>query len=127
LAKKRRQRPLPIPPRPRRRPWSREFRLQLAVISAFVLLLAIIGGGFAYVGAQDWYEEHIQLPNSKALQVGETTFDVDYFARRLKLLVAEYGLQDQPDQASLVVSLLGSTLEREGLLVQRAPVTWACS
>jgi foldase protein PrsA len=121
LVKKRRQRPLPIPPRPRRRPWSREFRLQVAVIGAFVLLLVGIAAGFGYFQFQDWYEEHIQRPHSKAVQVGETTFDVDYFARRLRLLVAEYGLQEQPEQASLAVSLMVSTLEGEELLRQRAP------
>ena len=121
MVKKRRQRPLPIPPRPRRRPWSREFRLQLAVIVGFVLLLVGIAAGFGYFQFQDWYEEHIQRPHSKAVQVGETTFDLDYFARRLRLLVAEYGLQEQPEQASLAVSLMVSTLEGEELLRQRAP------
>jgi parvulin-like peptidyl-prolyl isomerase len=121
LVKKRRQRPLPIPPRPERRPWSREFRLQVAVIAAFVLLLVGIAAGFGYFQFQDWYEEHVERPNSKALEVGETTFDLDYFARRLKLMVTEYGLQQQPEQASLVVSLLANTLGSEELLRQRAP------
>jgi len=121
LVKKRRQRPLPIPPRPRRRPWSREFRRQLAVIAGFGLLLVIIGAGFGYFFLQDWYEEHVQRPQSKAVEVGETTFDLDYFARRLKLMVAEFGLQEQPEQASLAVSLTANTLGREELLLQRAP------
>jgi parvulin-like peptidyl-prolyl isomerase len=122
LVKKRRQRPLPIPPRPERRPWSREFRLQVAVIAGFVLLLAVIGGIIGLGFFQDWYEENVERPNSKALEVGETTFDLDYFARRLKLMVAEYGLQQQPEQASLVVNLLANTIGSEELLRQRAPV-----
>jgi len=122
LVKKRRQRPLPIPPRPQRRPWSREFRLQVLVVAAFGLLLVVIGGLIGYPLFQDWYEEHVERPNSKALEVGESTFDLDYFARRLKLMVAEYGLQQQPEQASLVVSLMANTLGREELLRQRAPV-----
>jgi parvulin-like peptidyl-prolyl isomerase len=122
LVKKRRQRPLPIPPRPRRRPWSREFRLQVLVVAAFGLLLVVIGGLIGYPLFQDWYEEHVERPNSKALEVGETTFDLDYFARRLKLMVAEYGLQQQPEQASLVVNLLANTLASEEMLRQRAPV-----
>jgi len=120
LARKRRQRPLPIPPRPRRRPWSREFRLQVAAVTAFGLLLAIIGGIIAFAFFQDWYEEHVQRPRSDAVQVGETTIDLDYFARRLKLMVTEYGLQEQPEQASLAVSLLANFLEGEELLRQRA-------
>jgi len=122
LVKKRRQRPLPIPPRPRRRPWSREFRLQVLVVAAFGLLLVVIGGLIGYPLFQDWHEEHVERPNSKALEVGETTFDLDYFARRLKLMVAGYGLQQQPEQASLVVSLLANTLASEEMLRQRAPV-----
>jgi parvulin-like peptidyl-prolyl isomerase len=122
LVKKRRQRPLPIPPRPERRPWSREFRLQVAVIAGFVLFLAVIGGIIGFGFFQDWHEENVERPNSKALEVGETTFDLDYFARRLKLMVAEYGLQQQPQQASLAVSLMANTLGSEELLRQRAPV-----
>jgi parvulin-like peptidyl-prolyl isomerase len=122
LVKKRRQRPLPIPPRPRRRPWSREFRLQVLVVAAFGLLLVVIGALIGYPLFQDWYEEHVERPESKALEVGETTFDLDYFARRLKLMVAEYGLQQQPEQASLVVNLLANTLASEEMLRQRAPV-----
>ena len=122
MVKKRRQRPLPIPPRPQRRPWSREFRLQVAVVAAFVLFLAVIGGIIGFGFFQDWYEENVERPNSKALEVGESTFDLDYFARRLKLMVTEYGLQQQPEQASLVVSLMANTLGSEELLRQRAPV-----
>jgi foldase protein PrsA len=122
LVKKRRQRPLPIPPRPQRRPWSRDFRRQVAVIAGFVLFLAVIGGIIGFGFFQDWREENVERPNSKALEVGETTFDLDYFARRLKLMVAEFGLQQQPEQASLAVSLLANTLGSEELLRQRAPV-----
>lgn len=122
MVKKRRQRPLPIPPRPRRRPWSRDFRRQVAVVSAFVLLLVIIGGVIGFALLQDWYEENVQRPNSTAVQVGETSLDLDYFGRRLKLLVAQLGLQGQPDQASLAASLLVNSLEREELLRGRAAV-----
>jgi parvulin-like peptidyl-prolyl isomerase len=87
-----------------------------------VLLLAFLGGIIGFGFFQDWYEENVERPNSKALEVGETTFDLDYFARRLKLMVAEFGLQQQPEQASLVVSLLANTLGSEELLRQRAPV-----
>lgn len=121
MVKKRRQRPLPIPPRPRRRPWSREFRRQVAVVSAFGLLLMIIVGVIGYAFFQDYYEEHVQRPHSKAVQVGETPFDLDYFARRLKLMVAEFGLQGQPEQASLAVGLMVNTLGTEELLRGRAP------
>jgi len=92
------------------------------VIAGFVLFLAVIGGIIGFGFFQDWYEENVERPNSKALEVGESTFDLDYFARRLKLMVTEYGLQQQPEQASLVVSLMANTLGSEELLRQRAPV-----
>jgi hypothetical protein len=120
LVKKRRQKPLPIPPRPRRRPWSREFRLQVAVITAFGLLLAIIGGVIGYAFFQDYYEEHVQLPHSKAIQVGETTLNLDYFARRLKFLLTSIGFTDA-SQAQAAIAAGTSMLEREELLRQRAP------
>ena len=122
MVKKRRQRPLPIPPRPQRRPWSREFRRQVLVIAGFVLFLAVIGGIIGFGFFQDWYEENVERPNSKALEVGETTFDLDYFARRLKLMVAEFGLQQQPEQAGVLVNLMANALGSEELLRQRAPV-----
>ena len=122
MVKKRRQRPLPIPPRPERRPWSRDFRRQVAVVAGFVLFLAVLGGIIGFAFFQDWYEEHVERPNSKALQVGETTFDLDYFARRLKLMVGEFGLQQQPEQAGVLVNLMANALGSEELLRQRAPV-----
>jgi hypothetical protein len=85
-----------------------------------VLLLVGITAGFGYFQFQDWYEDHVQRPNSTALEIGETTFDLDYFARRLKLMVTEYGLQQQPDLDSVVVGWLINTLGSEELLRQRA-------
>jgi len=92
----------------------------VAVITAFGLFLAIIGGisGFAFF--QPWYEEHVQRPRSEALQVGETTLDLDYFARRLKLFATSVGFQD-PSQAETAVFSVIWTLEWEELLRQRAP------
>ncbi len=121
MVKKRRQRPLPIPPRPRRRPWSHEFRLQVAAISAFVLLLVIIVGIIGFALFQDYYGEHVQRPNSKAIEVGETTLDLDYFARRLGFYVVSIGFQDT-SQAQLVFTTAVTMLESEELLLQRAPV-----
>ena len=122
MVKKRRQRPLPVPPRPRRRPWSREFRLQLAAVGAFVVLLVIIGGIIGYGLFQDWYEEHVERPQSKAVQVGETSFDLDYFARRLKLLVGQFGWQGQPELAGTAAQVVVNTLQEEELLRSRASV-----
>ncbi len=120
MVKKRRQRPLPIPPRPQRRPWSREFRLQVAVVAAFGLFLVIIGGIIGLGFFQDWYEDNVQRPRSEALQVGETSLDLDYFARRLELFATTFGFQD-PSQAQIAIATTISVVEREELLRQRAP------
>lgn len=120
MVKKRRQRPLPIPPRPRRRPWSREFRLQVAVIAGFVLFLVIIGGLIGFALFQDYYKEHVQLPHSKAVQVDDTTFNLDYFADRLKLLLTSINVSSS-SQAQVVISAAVTMLEHEELLRQRAP------
>jgi len=92
----------------------------VAVVTAFGLFLVIIGGLIGYPLVQEYYEEHVQRPHSKAVQVGETTFDLDYAARRLKLLVTSVGLQD-PSQAQVAVSSVISMLEAEELLRQGAP------
>lgn len=118
--KKRRQRPAPLPPRPRRRGWSREFRLQLLVVAGFALLLAIVGGLIGW----GKYQDVVGPPRSRALQVGETTFNLDYFTRRLKSFVESSGLQGPPDSqtvAQMIASVMG-ILQQEELLRQKAPV-----
>jgi len=92
----------------------------VAVVTAFGLFLAIIGGIIGFAFFQDWYEEHVQRPRSEALQVGETTIDLDYFGRRLKLFTTTFGFQD-PSQAETAVFSVIWTLEWEELLRQRAP------
>ncbi|MDP2948145.1 MAG: peptidylprolyl isomerase [Chloroflexota bacterium] len=118
--KKRRQRPAPLPPRSRRRGWSREFRLQLLVVAGFALLLAIVGG---MVG---WgkYQDVVGPPRSRALQVGETTFNLDYFTRRLKFYVESGGLQGltDPQKVAQTIATVMGILQQEELLRQKAPV-----
>jgi parvulin-like peptidyl-prolyl isomerase len=79
-----------------------------------------IVAGFAYFFFQGWYEENVQRPHSEALQVGETTIDLDYFARRLRLFASSVNLQDS-SQAQLVIASMVSTMEGEELVLQRAP------
>jgi parvulin-like peptidyl-prolyl isomerase len=92
----------------------------VAVIAAFGLLLAFMGGMIGFAFFQDYYQEHVQLPHSKAMQVGNTTLSVDYFARRLKLLLASISLTDT-SQAQAAIAAEVSMLEGEELLRQRAP------
>jgi parvulin-like peptidyl-prolyl isomerase len=92
----------------------------LAVVTAFGLLLVTIGGLIGFPLLQDYYQEHVQLPHSKAIQVGDTTLSVDYFARRLKFFLVSIGFND-PSQAQTAVASATSVLEAEQLLRQRAP------
>lgn len=110
------------PPRARRRGWTREFRNQVLVVAAFVVLLAAIVGIIGFAVLQDYWEENVSLPNSTALQVGDTTFDLDFFVERTKLLVRQSGLQGQIDSSQVlsVIGFVGSVLEEEELLLQRA-------
>jgi hypothetical protein len=93
----------------------------VAVIAAFVLFLVTIAGIIGYALFQDYYEEHVQRPNSKAVQVGETTLNLDYFARRLGLYLTSVSIQDS-SQAQLVFYSAISMVEREEMLLQRAPI-----
>ncbi len=108
-----------IPPRPRRRGWTSEFRNQVLVVAAFVLLFAIIGGIIGFAFLQDYWEENVSLPNSTALQVGETTFDLDYFAHRMEPYASLIGTQDQVDLND-IIDYVASELEGEELLRQQA-------
>jgi hypothetical protein len=123
LPRKKRPPPLKIPPAPRRRTGTTgESRNQVVVVAAFVVLLAIVVGIIGFAFFQDYWEENVSLPNSTALTVGETSFDLDYFARRLELLVGQVGSPGQTDsaQAAALVGLVGDVLEQEELLRQRA-------
>jgi len=90
------------------------------VVAGFALLLAIVGGivGWGY------YQNQVGPPRSRALEVGETTFNLDYFTRRLKFYVESSGLQGLPDNqrvAQMIATAIG-ILQQEELLRQRAPV-----
>jgi parvulin-like peptidyl-prolyl isomerase len=91
----------------------------MAVVAAFVLLLVVIGGLIGYPLVKEYYEEHVQRPHSTAVQVGETSLDLDYFARRVKFFATSLGLQDV-SQAETVISVMIGVLESEELLRQRA-------
>lgn len=111
-----------IPPRPRRRGWTTEFRNQVLVVAAFVAFLVVLGGIIGFAFLQDYWEENVSLPNSTALQVGDTTFDLDYFAHRMEPYARQIGAQGQVDfsQLNAIVGVIVGVLEQEELLRQRA-------
>lgn len=120
MAKKRRPPPLPLPPPKRRSRRGRDWRLEAAVVSGFVLFLLVVAGFLAY----GWWDSQVGPPRSKALRVGDTTLNLDLFSRRMKGFVVDSGLSSSlnSNTASSFVSAFASVLEQEILVRERAPV-----
>lgn len=125
MAKKRRPPPAPLPP-PRRRTRSRrsrDWRLQAAVVAGFAFFVLVVAGFLGY----GWWDSQVGPPHSKAMRVGDTTLNLDYFSRRVKGFLQDSGLAapgQRLDSSTFgsVVSLVVGTLEQEILLRERAPV-----
>jgi hypothetical protein len=85
-------------------------------------LLLVVAGFLAY----GWWDSQYGPPHSKAMQVGDTTYDLDFFARRTKLLAQDLGLLSNPNQLtdsfSGLVGAVVATLEQETLVRERAPI-----
>ena len=123
MAKKRRPPPAPIPPPKRRTRRGRDWRPQAAMVAGFAIFLLVIAGLVAY----GWWDNEVGPPRSKAMRVGETTLNLEYFSDRVKGALKDFGLagssqaKDSNTYGS-VVSIVVGTLEQEILLRQRAPV-----
>lgn len=92
------------------------------MVSAFVVLFAVVVGIISFAFLRDYWEENVALPNSTALQVGDTTFDLDYFTRRTEFFLGQTGLGGQVDisQVNAIIGVIAGVLEQEELLRQRA-------
>jgi len=93
------------------------------VVAAFVVFLLVLVGFIGY----GWWDSQMGPPHSKALQVGDTSFNLDFFSRRTKGFLQDVGLanpgqQVDPNQLGTVVSVVAGILEQEVILRQRAPV-----
>jgi hypothetical protein len=121
VAKKRPPPPAPLPPPRRHTRRGRDWRPQAAVVAGFAIFLLVVVGFIGY----GWWDSQMGPPRSKAMRVGETTFNLDFFSRRVKGLLQDAGLSGQAVGSSTfssVVSIVVGTLEQEVLLRQRAPV-----
>ena len=122
MAKKRRPPPAPLPPPKRRTHRGRDWRPEAAVVAGFAIFLLVIVGFVAY----GWWDNEVSPPHSRAMRVGETTLNLEYFSDRVKGALKDFGLtgsqaKDSSTYSSVVSIVLG-TLEQEILLRQRAPV-----
>jgi hypothetical protein len=91
------------------------------VVAGFGIFLLVIVGFIGY----GWWDNHVGPPHSRAMRVGETNLNLDYFARRVKGLLKDAGLSGQTLDSNTfnsVVSVVGGTLEQEILLRDRAPI-----
>ena len=123
MAKKRRPPPVPVPPPKRRVRRGTDWRPQIAVVAGFAVFVLVLLGVIVY----GWWDSQVGPPQSKALRVGDTTLNVDFFSRRLKGFLQESGLTasgQQIDQSTMlaIVNYMATILEQETLLRQRAPV-----
>ena len=124
MAKKRRPPPAPLPPPTRRSPRGRDSRPQAAVIAGFVALLLVVAGFLAY----GWWDNQYGPPHSKAMRVGDTTLNLDFFSRRAKGYLQDVGAVtpgqsiDPTDFQNYYVPVFVSALEMEILVRERAPV-----
>jgi parvulin-like peptidyl-prolyl isomerase len=93
------------------------------VVAGFAVFVLVVVGFVAY----GWWDNQVGPPHSKALRVGDTTLNLDFFSRRVKGFLVEYGLASSGqriDQSTMLsyVNYMAAVLEQEILLRQRAPV-----
>ena len=90
------------------------------MVAGFGIFLLVIVGFIGY----GWWDNHVGPPHSRAMRVGETTLNLDYFARRVKGLLRDAGLSGQAVDSNTfnsVVNVEVGALEQEILLRDRAP------
>ena len=123
MAKKRRPPPAPLPPPKRHTRRGTDWRPQIAVVAGFVAFVLVVVGVIVY----GWWDSQVGPPHAKALRVGDTTVNVDFFSRRLNVTLQEFGLigsgqQIDSNTVGAFTSYVTSLLEQEILVRQRAPV-----
>ena len=118
MAKKRRPPPAPLPPPKRRTRHGRDWRPQAAVVAGFAVFILVVVGFIGY----GWWDSQFGPPHSRAMRVGDTTLNLDFFSRRTKGFLKDTGLTADPSNFSTVVNIVVGTLEQEIVLRRRAPV-----
>jgi parvulin-like peptidyl-prolyl isomerase len=88
------------------------------MLGAFAAFILVIVGFLAY----GWWDNQVGPPHSRAMRVGDTTLNLDYFARRTKGLFQDFGQTPTSSNFATYVSIVAGTLEQEIVLRERAPV-----
>lgn len=118
MAKKRRPPPAPLPPPRRRTRRGRDWRPQAAVVAAFAVFVLVMVGFIGY----GWWDSQFGPPHSRAIRVGDSTLNLDFFARRTKGLYQDFGQTPDSSNFPTFVNIVAGTLEQEIVLRERAPV-----
>ena len=120
MPKKRRQAKIPTPAweRPRgalgSRILGRGGQFYGAVVVGLLVAVALAIVGYAFLSD---YVEKQRRPGSTAIQVEDTHFRLDYFSKRLKMYVGQFGGQGaQAAQPSLTVPAVADLLIQQGIV-----------
>ncbi len=88
------------------------------MVAAFAVFVLVMVGFIAY----GWWDSQFGPPHSRAIRVGDTTLNLDFFSRRTKGLYQDFGLTPNSDNFGSVVNIVVGTLEQEMVLRARASV-----
>ena len=88
------------------------------MVAAFAVFVLVMVGFIAY----GWWDSQFGPPHSRAMRVGDTTLNLDFFSRRAKGLFQDFGQAPDPNSFATYVSIVAGTLEQEIVLRQRAPL-----
>ena len=88
------------------------------MVGAFAVFVLVMVGFIGY----GWWDSQFGPPHSRAIRVGDSTLNLDFFARRTKGFYQDAGLTLDSSNFGTVVSIVVGTLEQEIVLRERAPV-----
>ncbi|MFQ6019875.1 MAG: SurA N-terminal domain-containing protein, partial [Dehalococcoidia bacterium] len=104
--------PTPVWERPKGRV-RRELGGRIYLVAAFVGLVVLAGLVIAFAFVKDYLDERA-LPGSTAIAVEDRSYDLDYFAARLRLLGGQLGGTEQ--QLFIVDAVVSQLIEEETAL-----------
>ena len=110
--KKKRVEPKYVPSKHQLSKWQRQARIRrIIIIVAAVFLAGIIGwGGYGY------YNDRIQPLHETAIEVNDTSFNVDYYIKALDAFTKDM----EPDQVNYIASLVANQIVQDELIRQGA-------
>jgi len=87
-------------------------------VAGFAVFVLVMVGFIGY----GWWDSQFGPPHSRAMRVGDSTLNLDFFSRRTKGLFQDFGQAPDPNNFATYVSIVAGTLEQEIVLRRRASV-----